>query len=343
MSNLVSLLLDKSSSLSSKIRSLFKGSEFSFNENSSSKIAITLGDPCSIGAEITHKALANLDVDLSRIILIGNREMYGMVEEGVEFIDIPSSEPLVFGKQSVASGEVAFRSVEKAIEFAKKGTISSIVTAPISKHAINLAGHNFSGHTEIFDKYLADGKSAQMLFVTGDFRVLLLTRHIPLAKVPSVLTKYFIEKEIINLNLSLRKFGLKAPKIALCGLNPHAGEGGLLGEEEQKEFIPAISSLKNQGINVEGPFPADMLFAKAAEKYRHGDEQPYDCYVATYHDQGLCAVKSIDIENTINVTIGLDVLRTSPAHGTAFDIAGKNIAQSGSMEKAIIFSFSNIK
>ncbi|MEI8377807.1 MAG: 4-hydroxythreonine-4-phosphate dehydrogenase PdxA [bacterium] len=186
------------------------------------------------------------------------------------------------------------------------------------------------------------GQNAQMLFVAGDFKVLLLTRHIPLAKVPSMLTQKFIEEEIIKLNSALAKLGLKRPKIALCGLNPHAGEEGLLGKEEQEEFLPALKNLKEKNIDIEGPFPADMLFAKASDFYKKNEPMPYDCYVATYHDQGLCAVKSIDLDKTVNVTIGLDILRTSPAHGTAFDIAGKNIASAQSMKEAIKFAFAKI-
>ena len=302
-----------------------------------SKIAITLGDPCSIGAEITKKALIELDYDLSNFILIGNKDSFGEMPFDVEFINIEANKELEIGKPSKQSGEIAFKSIEKAIELAKSKQIKAIVTAPISKYALHLAGHDFSGHTEIFDKYL--GQNAQMLFVAGDFKVLLLTRHIPLAKVPQMLTQKFLEEEIIKLNSALQKLGIKKPKIAICGLNPHAGEEGLLGKEEQEEFLPAITNLKSKNIIVEGPFPADMLFAKASLCYKKNEPNPYDCYVATYHDQGLCAVKSIDLGKTVNVTIGLDVLRTSPAHGTAFDIAGKNIASPKSMKEAIKFAY----
>lgn len=302
-----------------------------------SKIAVTLGDPCSIGAEIVKKALSELNFDLSKFVLIGNKESFGKIPFEIEFIDIKNDEKLEIGKPSKQSGEIAFKSIQKAIELAKSGKIKAIVTAPISKYALHLAGHKFSGHTEIFDKYL--NGDAQMLFVTGDLKVLLLTRHIPIAKISEILTKEFIEKEITKVNFSLQKLGIKKPKIALCGLNPHAGEEGLLGQEEQENFLPAIKNLKTKNIAVEGPFPADTLFAKAADFYKKNEAQPYDCYVATYHDQGLCAVKSIDLGKTVNVTIGLDILRTSPAHGTAFDIAGKNIASSDSMKKAIEFTY----
>jgi 4-hydroxythreonine-4-phosphate dehydrogenase len=305
-----------------------------------SKTAITLGDPCSIGAEITKKALLELNLDLSKFVLIGNKTVFGEIPFDVEFIDIKTNEKLEIGEPSKQSGEVAFKSIEKAIELAKSGKIKAIVTAPISKYALHLAGQNFSGHTEIFEKHL--GQNAQMLFITGGLKVLLLTRHISLADVPATLTQKFIEEEIQKLNSALQKLGVKKPKIALCGLNPHAGEGGLLGKEEQEQFLPAIKNLQAQSINIEGPFAADMLFAKASDFYKKNVPQPYDCYVAAYHDQGLCAVKSIDLGKTVNVTIGLDVLRTSPAHGTAFDIAGKNIASPESMKEAIKFAFEKI-
>jgi len=315
-------------------------------KNSDTRLAITLGDPCSIGAEITKKALLELfaeqKIDLSNFILIGNQKMFGEIPNGVEFVDIESGGELILGQASKYSGEVAYRSVMRAVELVKEGKIKAIVTAPISKYAINLAGHEFSGHTEIFDKYLSRGQEAQMLFVTGGFRVLLLTRHIPIVKVPEVLTQDFIEGEIVKLNDSLQKLGIENPKIALCGLNPHAGEEGLLGREEQEEFLPAIKNLQEKNIQIEGVFPADMLFAKAAVSYKKGIKHLYDCYVATYHDQGLCAVKILDLARTVNVTIGLDVLRTSPAHGTAFDIAGHGVASAQSMKQAILLALGEI-
>lgn len=298
-----------------------------------SKIAITLGDPCSIGSEIVQKALKEINLPKEDFILIGNKKVYGKIPDGIEFIDIPADN-LTLGKPSKESGEVAFKSIEKAIELANNNKIKAIVTAPISKYAINLAGYNYSGHTEIFDKFLSGG-NAQMLFATGDLKVLLLTRHIPLADVPKAITQELIEKETLQLTHELEKFGIKNPKLALCALNPHAGEDGLLGTEERDILIPAIKNLQQKNINIDGPHPADTLFAKAAKAYHRREKQPYDCYISTFHDQGLCAVKSIDIDKTVNITLGLKVLRTSPAHGTAFDIAGQGIADSQSMEEAI--------
>lgn len=300
---------------------------------SEAKIAITLGDPCSIGSEITKKALESLDLPMENFILIGNKKMFGQAPAKVEFLNIKAKN-LTIGSPSKESGEVAFDSIKKAIELAKEGKIKAIVTAPISKHAINMAGHKYSGHTEIFDEYLSEG-NAQMLFVTGDMRILLLTRHVPIKDVPNLITKELIENEITQLVDEFKKLGLSNPKLAICGINPHAGEDGLLGTEEKETIIPAIKNLQQKGITIDGPHPADMLFSKAAKTYHRGEKQPYDCYISTFHDQGLCAVKSIDIDKTVNTTLGLKVLRTSPAHGTAFDIAGKNIACPKSMEEAI--------
>lgn len=297
------------------------------------KIAITLGDPCSIGSEIVQKALNQIDLPMENFILIGNKKMYGDTPDDVEFIDIKAKN-LETGRPSIESGEVAFNSIQKAIELVKEDKINAIVTAPISKYAINLAGHNYSGHTEIFDKFLSNG-NAQMLFITDDLRVLLLTRHVPLKEIPKLITQELIEKEVSLLAIELEKLGIQNPKLAICGLNPHAGEDGLLGTEEKEIIIPAIKNLQSQGINIDGPYPADMLFSKASKTYRKREKQPYDCYISPFHDQGLCAIKSIDIDNTVNTTLGLEVLRTSPAHGTAFDIAGKNLANSQSMEEAI--------
>ena len=170
-----------------------------------------------------------------------------------------------------------------------------------------------------------------MIFVCDKFSVLLLTRHIALKEVPEKIKKDFIIRKIEKLQKSLKlQLGIQNPKIAICALNPHASENGMFGDEEINEIIPAVEELKARGINIEGPFPADALFTKCST-----EECNYDCYVAMYHDQGLIPIKLMERDNCVNTTIGLDVLRTSPAHGTAFDIAGQNIANEASMIKAI--------
>ena len=202
----------------------------------------------------------------------------------------------------------------------------AIVTAPVAKNAMHLAGHNFNGQTEILQKYLAhDNQLAEMLFVAGDFRVLLLTRHVALKEIS--LTKDLVIEKISNLkDFFVNKLNIKNPKFALCGFNPHSGEDGILGREEIEILQPAVDELRQRGINITNPLPADTLFVNALN---------YDCVIANYHDQGLIPIKTVAGNKTVNMTIGLDVIRTSPGHGTAFDIAGKNIADETGMIEAI--------
>lgn len=302
------------------------------------KIGITTGDPNGIGAEITLKALKKLDLPLDKIVLITNKkilEFYGELDKNYEIIEVPFKEDVNCGKITKECGEYAFNSVKKACELAKNKEISAIVTAPTAKNAMYLAGHEFNGQTEILQKYLAhDNQLAEMLFVANNFRVLLLTRHVPLKKIN--LTKDIVIEKITNLDKFFKeKLKITMPKFALCGFNPHSGEDGILGREEIDILIPAVKELCKNGINITAPLPADTLFVNAAREYFEGGKSSYDCYIANYHDQGLIPIKSVAAEKTVNMTIGLDVIRTSPGHGTAFDIAGKNIANPDSMIEAI--------
>lgn len=305
------------------------------------KIAITLGDPNGISPEITIKALNFLDLPKDKVVLIANREIlefynekFGLsLEKDYEIIEIPfKKEYLKIGEETEEAGEFAFRAIVQACDLALNQEIDAIVTAPVSKNAMKMAGHNYSGQTEVIEQYIAQShQSAEMIFVCDDFSVLLLTRHIALKDVPEKIKKESIIKKIEKLDKSLKlQLGVREPKIAICALNPHAGENGMFGDEEINEIMPAVQELKEKGINIDGPFPADALFTKCATK-----ECDYDCYVAMYHDQGLIPIKLMERDNCVNTTIGLDVLRTSPAHGTAFDIAGKNLANPSSMIKAI--------
>lgn len=309
------------------------------------KIAITLGDPGSIGPETVLKSFESASFDPSDFVLIGNKSSLmkcGLsIPQNLEILEVmPEISDFEFGVISKTAGEIAFKSLQKACELASASKIRAIVTAPVSKEAINLAGHRFSGQTEILEHFLSkNNEKAEMLFASKDFRVLLLSRHVPLFSVPSLITKELVEKKIEMLSKQLQDiFKIAKPKIALCALNPHAGEGGLIGHEETEILIPSVKNLRQKGVDVHGPFAADMLFAKAAKAYAK-TRQPYDCYVACYHDQGLCAVKTIDISDTVNTTIGLSIIRTSPAHGTAFDIAGMGIADCTSMKSAIKLAF----
>ncbi len=302
------------------------------------KIAITTGDPNGIGAEITIKALKKLDLPPASIVLISNKrilDFYGkrshselvsgsdtLIANKYRIIEIPYDADIEPGKVTKEAGEFSFQSVKKACEINAK----AIVTAPVAKNALYLAGHNFNGQTEILQKYLAhDNQMAEMLFVAGNFRVLLLTRHTALKDI--VLTKEMVVEKILNLKeFFVKHLKITDPKFALCGFNPHAGEDGILGREEIDILIPAVEELRSRGVNITNPLPADTLFIKALD---------YDCCIANYHDQGLIPIKTIAGDKTVNMTIGLDIIRTSPGHGTAFDIAGKNIADETGMIEAI--------
>ena len=301
------------------------------------KIAITAGDFNGIGPEIITKALNRLMLPVENIVIIGAKNLFTGLKQKYEIIEIPYNYALNYGKETKEAGEFSYLCLKKACEMVKNGEISAIVTAPVSKNALHLAGHNFSGQTEILEKELGNKKNdetAEMLFVSNDLRVLLLTRHLPLKEVK--ITKQLLIEKIHRINRVLTyNFRITKPKIALCSLNPHAGENGILGREEIEEFYPAIESLRNEGIDVTDPKPSDTLFAKAAKSYLKNEMQPYNVYCACYHDQGLIPVKVLAMDNTVNMTVGLRVIRTSPAHGTAYDIAGKGIADESSMVCAI--------
>jgi len=302
--------------------------------NYSNKIAITTGDPNGIGAEITIKALNKIKYNPDNLVLISNKKIldyYGKLDESYEIIEIPYESSIKAGKITAEAGEFAYQSLKKACEIRPK----AIVTAPVAKNAMHLAGHIYNGQTEVLQHFLAkNGEHAEMLFVANDFRVLLLTRHCALKEIE--LTKDLVVRKITDLNKFFReKLRIENPKFALCSLNPHAGEDGILGKEEIQIMQPAVDELLQSGINVTKPLPSDTLFVKAGEAYYNGVNPPYDCYIAVYHDQGLIPIKTVAGDKTVNMTIGLPIIRTSPGHGTAFDIAGKNIANENGMFFAI--------
>lgn len=299
------------------------------------KIAITTGDPNGIGAEITIKALNELDLPQDKIVLISNKDVldyYGKLDKKYDIIEIPfDKRDIKVGKVTKEAGEFSFQSLLKVCEIKPK----AIVTAPVAKNAMYLAGHNFNGQTEVLQKYLAhDNQLAEMLFVANNFRVLLLTRHCALKDV--YLTKEIIVKKITNLVKTFNNhFNIPNPRFALCGFNPHSGEDGILGREEIDILIPAVKELQSLGVDISMPLPADTLFVKAGNHYFKGEKDDYDCYIANYHDQGLIPIKTVAGDKTVNMTIGLDIIRTSPGHGTAFDIVGQNIADPNGMISAI--------
>ena len=303
----------------------------------SGKIAITTGDVNGIGTEITIKALNKLKIPVNKVVLISNRKVidfYGKLNFDYEVIEIPYDGKIEAGKINVQSGEFSFQSLKKACEIKP----AAIVTAPVAKKALHLAGYIFNGQTEVLEHFLAhDMQHAEMLFAAENFRVLLLTRHCALKEVN--LTKEIVIKKITDLNrFFIEKLKIASPVFALCGFNPHAGEYGILGNEEKEILIPAVKELRRQNIDITFPLPADTLFVKAAQEYfnkLNDCKTSYDCYIANYHDQGLIPIKTVAGAKTVNMTIGLDIIRTSPGHGTAFDIAGKNIADETGMISAI--------
>lgn len=297
------------------------------------KIVITTGDVNGIGAEITIKALNELHLPKDRIAVISNRKVldyYGKLDTDYEIIEVPYEYEIKSGEITKESGEFSYQALKRACKLKPE----AIVTAPVAKKALHLAGHKYSGQTEVLEHFLShDGQKAEMLFVAGNFRVLLLTRHVPLKEIN--LTEKVVIEKVRNLEtFFVSRLGIKKPKFALCGFNPHAGEDGILGSEEKEILYPAVEKLREAGIDITNPLPADTLFTKLKAENEKWNV-PFDCYIANYHDQGLIPIKTLAGDKTVNMTIGLDIIRTSPGHGTAFDIAGKNIASHTGMVEAI--------
>ncbi|MCX5641983.1 MAG: 4-hydroxythreonine-4-phosphate dehydrogenase PdxA [Candidatus Omnitrophica bacterium] len=298
-------------------------------------LGVTIGDPAGIGPEITLKALAGIKTGPEiKFVLFGDEPVLkrtGLpVPEGVTVVSsgIINNQSFTKGKVSSLTGKAAYRYFSDAISFLEKGKIKALVTAPVSKEAINLAGFKFRGHTEVLaEKFGAVDYG--MLFSAGRFRLLLLTTHLPLSGVSEEITADLIFRKVRLADRFLKSgLGLRNPKILVCGLNPHAGEGGYLGKEEAAIFKPAIALLLKEGVAVSGPVSADSAY----RIYRGGG---FHLMVSAYHDQMLPLFKALYFNQGVNVTIGLPVIRTSPDHGTAFDLAYKNIANSRSMEAAI--------
>ncbi len=294
------------------------------------KIGITIGDPNGIGLEVIRKALpffAHKDLEFC---LIGSRELIKAEKiKNVEIID-PGDFQLPdrhYGQISAKAGDNSVRYVREAIELAKQKKIAAIVTAPINKEAIHLAGINYSGHTEILKEQTGSAQAGMLFYATG-LKVLLTTIHVPLADVSRLVTRDKLKQTIAMGVQALQDFGLKNYQIAVAGLNPHAGENGLFGREEIDIICPVIADFQKTGLAVHGPLPADTLFTKAQRK-------KYDLIIVHYHDQGLTAFKALYFDKAVNITVGLPIIRTSVDHGTAFNIAGKNLAHPGSMIAAI--------
>ncbi len=306
------------------------------------RIAITLGDPCGIGPEVVAQALRQVPKStLKNLVVIGDifsfKRYYGQ-DLQFDFINLSSNKTARFipGRPNAISARASLDYLNSAIELLKQKKVNALVTAPVAKESIAKLGIDFPGHTE----YLAQAfqvKRFGMMFVAKDLKMILVTRHLPINKVSRTISVSNIAEAISLMNETLQTFFEKSnPVIAVCGLNPHAGEGGYIGKEEITRIIPAIKNIQRRGISVAGPLAADTLFCPTVRK-------KYDGIVAMYHDQGLAPVKALYLNQLVNLTVGLPFVRTSPAHGTAFDIAGKNKADPSSMLEAIRLAFDLIK
>jgi 4-hydroxythreonine-4-phosphate dehydrogenase len=311
-------------------------------------IALTMGDPAGIGPEIVARLCA--EKGLPQLVVIGDEAMMRraigitgvsltthaidtmararFAPDRIDILQVGAlPADLPFGKVDARAGAAAYAYVERAIREARAGTISAIVTAPLNKEAMKAGGINYPGHTEI----LADqsgAKSYAMMLANDELRVVLVTIHVPLGEVGRLIT---IESELETIRLArdaCRRFGIARPRVAVAGLNPHAGENGLFGPEDGAIIKPAVDKAKAEGIDASGPWAGDTIFMRA----RRGE---FDVVVAQYHDQGLIPVKYLGVEEGVNITIGLPFIRTSVDHGTAFDIAGTGKADHASLRCAL--------
>ena len=276
------------------------------------RIALTAGDPAGIGPEIVAKAAAD-----AGLLAICEPVIFASKVAG----------PIRLGEVSAAAGQAAYDTIVSAVAAARRGEVDAIATAPINKLAFARAGLPWKGHTDLL-AHLCGTRRVAMLFHAPQLKVVLITVHVPLREVPALLTGELVADTIRLTAESLPLFGIARPRLALAGLNPHAGESGVLGTEDDAVLAPAVAAARAAGIDIRGPFPADTVFVRASR----GE---FDCVLACYHDQGLIPVKLLAFGQAVNVTIGLPIIRTSVDHGTAFDIAGKGVADAGSMIEAV--------
>jgi 4-phospho-D-threonate 3-dehydrogenase / 4-phospho-D-erythronate 3-dehydrogenase len=311
-------------------------------------IGITIGDPAGIGPEIVLKAVASHPSIGSRVLLIGDLEFLSRTasELDLDISLVPFAEnfrvcdhevpvhdmanlpgSVAPGLPAPECGMAAGEYIERAVELWRNGTIRAISTAPISKQTLALGGYSYPGHTEFLAELTGTRKFA-MSFFAGDLRVVLLSTHVSLSEAISLVKRDRLNDLIVFVAEQFRNILGREPRLAVAGLNPHASEGGKFGNEEAEEMVPAIEDCKGSGIDVSGPFSADTIFLR-------GSRGEFDAVIACYHDQATIAVKSLAFGNAVNVTLGLPLIRTSVDHGTAFDIAGKGIADHSSMLAAI--------
>jgi len=279
------------------------------------RVAITCGDPAGIGPEIAQKAASD-----PRVRAVCEPVVYGP----------PASARFTPGELSGEAGRAAYDTLCEAVKDAQSGVVAAVATAPVNKLAFARAGLPWKGHTDLL-AHLTGSPRVAMMFWSEPLKVVLATIHIPLAAVTSALTRELVDDIIDLSSRELPRFGIAQPRLAFAGLNPHAGEDGLLGHEEAKVLRPAIEAAQKRGIHINGPFPGDTVFGRAVR----GE---FDAVIACYHDQGLIPVKLLAFGRAVNVTLGLPIIRTSVDHGTAFDIAGKNVADPASMIEATLLA-----
>ncbi|MGI8731677.1 MAG: 4-hydroxythreonine-4-phosphate dehydrogenase PdxA [Pyrinomonadaceae bacterium] len=316
------------------------------------RVAITMGDPAGIGPEVVLKAVAEDEIRTTCVpIIIGDAQLlahtartlelqcgYDIIRQG-EPIPDELTGPVIFhidniggfvepGIESGAAGKAAAGYIEAAVELCAAGSVDAIATAPINKRALFLGGYSFPGHTE-FLAHLTGSEEFAMAFVAGNLRIVLLSTHVPLAEAIRMVQRERIMRTIHLAHRELKRWGIERPRLAVAALNPHGAEGGLFGIEEAVEIAPAVEACHGTNeINVQGPFSADTVFLRASR----GE---FDAVVACYHDQAMIPVKCLSFGEAVNVTLGLPFIRTSVDHGTAFDIAGKGLAEHSSMLAAI--------
>ena len=322
-------------------------------------IAITIGDAAGIGPEIIVKAFCKAPEQFQNCIVVGDKAVmqraWQVVAAKLKPMPIPSQEGLAihqaghplnpdqlpaFGKISAVAGQLAADSITWATQAALRGEVSAIVTAPLHKEALSLAGFKFPGHTEMLQVLAAHHLNktvaelpVRMMLANRELKTVLVTIHQPLRQAIDAIT---VDRILETLRITHRAelaFTGRAPHLAVAGLNPHAGEGGLLGREEKEVIQPAIELAKAEGMHVSGPWSPDTVFMRA--RAEHGQPGAFDVVVAMYHDQGLIPVKYLGLETGVNITLGIPFVRTSPDHGTAFDLAGKGVADPSSLLEAM--------
>lgn len=317
-------------------------------------IAITMGDPCGIGPEIIAAALADRTVCEAAVPLVigdrkameralalvgGGQTLQVLTAEEFPVESVPgliflrelsdlSATDMVYGKPTAAAGDAVYRYITAAAALCMQGRVAGMATAPINKAVMNLAGHDYPGHTELLAELTGTGDFVMML-AGSRLRVALVTIHEALAAVPHLVTREKVLATIVTTHQEVSRYFVPQPKIAVLSLNPHAGEGGMFGDHEEYIITPAIQDAQRIGIDASGPHSADTLFYFAAR----GD---YDAVVCMYHDQGLIPLKLLHFDDGVNITLGLPIIRTSVDHGTAYDLAGSGMANSASMKAAIL-------